>query len=504
MKRFGYLLLGACWMGSVATAATVNETATARYFDSIQNDPQKLFHFLQAMPKGGDLHNHPSGSAYAENMLHYAANDQLCVNRQSYAVFKDADCLPQDNLMTAIQDAQFKDAIEDAWSMRHFDPEIKLGHDHFFATFSKFAPIASSHTGEIFAEIAKRAALQNELYLELLAMPDGNQSGRLGKSLGWDANLARFRTTLLASGLHDIVNAMTTKLDHDEANMRSILNCESDAEAPGCKIHIRYLYQTLREQSPEMVFAQLLAGFEWASKDPRIVGINMVQAEDGKISMRDYSLHMQMVGFLHELYPAVKITLHAGELSDAIVPPEGLTFHIREALETAHANRIGHGVDVAQETDADQLLKEMAAQHTLVEINLSSNKDVLNIEGQKHPLPLYLRYGVPIALSTDDEGINRSNLSKEYEHAVQNYHLSYPELKSIARNSIHYGFLPGQSLWLTSDYRQVVEECMKDETGSDSPSRACEAFLASNEKAAMEWALEKHFNAFETRYSAST
>lgn len=68
---------------------------------------------------------------------------------------------------------------------------------------------------------------------------------------------------------------------------------------PGFKL--RYLYQVLREQPLTQVFAQLLTGFELAHRDPRVVGINLVQAEDGKLSMRDYSLQMNMIGFLHQV-----------------------------------------------------------------------------------------------------------------------------------------------------------------------------------------------------------
>ena len=64
-----------------------------------------------------------------------------------------------------------------------------------------------------------------------------------------------------------------------------------------------------------MVFAQLLAGFEAVSHDNRVVGLNLVQAEDGPISMRDYTLHMKMIAYLHKLYPKVPYSLHAGELT---------------------------------------------------------------------------------------------------------------------------------------------------------------------------------------------
>ena len=74
--------------------------------------------------------------------------------------------------------------------------------------------------------------------------------------------------------------------------------------------------------------------------------------EDGFISMRDYTLQMKMLDYLHSVYPKVHITLHAGELAPGLVPPEGLRFHIRQAVELGHAERIGHGVDVMYEDDA--------------------------------------------------------------------------------------------------------------------------------------------------------
>ena len=44
------------------------------------SDRAMLRQILQAMPKGGDLHNHLSGSVYAESYLRYAADDGICVD----------------------------------------------------------------------------------------------------------------------------------------------------------------------------------------------------------------------------------------------------------------------------------------------------------------------------------------------------------------------------------------------------------------------------------------
>ncbi len=40
----------------------------------------------------------------------------------------------------------------------------------------------------------------------------------------------------------------------------------------------------------------------------------------------------------------------------------------------------------------------MATRNVLVEINLTSSDEILDISGDDHPLPIYAKYGVPVAL----------------------------------------------------------------------------------------------------------
>ena len=71
----------------------------------------------------------------------------------------------------------------------------------------------------------------------------------------------------------------------------------------------------------------------------------------------------------------------------------------------------------------------MAARHVMVEINLTSNDVILGVSGRDHPLPLYRSSGVPVALSTDDEGVSRIDITHEYVRAVQTYGFGYADLK---------------------------------------------------------------------------
>jgi adenosine deaminase/adenosine deaminase CECR1 len=51
--------------------------------------------------------------------------------------------------------------------------------------------------------------------------------------------------------------------------------------------------------------------------------------------------------------------MHAGDTL-GLVQPEDLTSHINDAVYTAGANRIGHGVDMAYESKSYELLRYMA------------------------------------------------------------------------------------------------------------------------------------------------
>jgi len=46
-----------------------SEEKTAKYMESVRHQPELLLPFLQAMPKGGDLHVHLYGAIYAESMI---------------------------------------------------------------------------------------------------------------------------------------------------------------------------------------------------------------------------------------------------------------------------------------------------------------------------------------------------------------------------------------------------------------------------------------------------
>jgi adenosine deaminase len=491
------VLAGGC--GKLATEPGGNVARASRFLDSIRHDPGRLHDFVHELPKGGDLHNHLSGAVSTETLIRFAVGDGLCIDTVALVASPPPCRANQRPASDTARDKSFFTQVLDAWSMQDFTgPES--GHDHFFAAFGKFAA-ATSRKGAMLAEDAQRAAAEHEFYLETMVSRQSGAFAALARQVGSDPDLSRMRARLLESGAMDkIVAAARTETDTDFAQFRTVLHCDTPQADPACTLPVRFVSQVVRTQAPQTVFAQLLLDMELAAHDPRYVGVNIVAPEDDPVALRDYHVHMQMIGYLHGLYPRVHITLHAGELGPGLVPPADLRFHIRDAVAIAHAERIGHGVDVAGEDHPHELLRAMAAGHVLVEIALTSNRQILRVYGQQHPFLRYRQFGVPVALVTDDEGIERTDLTHEYEQAVTTYHLSYQDLKTMARAALDHGFLQGASLWRAPDDFRAATACAGDQLGQPRPSQVCQQLLDASPKAAAEWKQEAAFTRFEGHY----
>jgi adenosine deaminase len=523
--------------GEKQASASVGEQRAVRAFEVAKADKASalaLEAFLEGMPKGADLHTHLTGAVYAETFLKDAAADGLCVNMATRTLAasvrpaRDAGARPVCGsgavpVANAFEDRGMYDALVDAWSMRGFVASAGVSaHDQFFATFDRDDPnstMDARHEGEWLDEMATRAARQNEQYLEVIQLPSTavDAAMRLGNQFGWPATaagaavdrlgdatgtskeeLGALRKELLAGRLRGEVEREAKELDGALVERDRIEHCGQPNAAAGCGVKIRWLYLVLRAFPPQVVFAQALLGFEMASADANVVGINFVQPEDAYLSMSEYNRQMHMLDYLHGEYPRVHISLHAGELAPGVVPPEGLTFHIREAIDVGHAERIGHGVDVMYETDPRALLEEMADKHVMVEINLTSNDVILGVVPPRDPLPEYREAHVPVALSTDDEGVLRIDLTHEYVRAAMEYGLGYLDLKAMARTSLEHSFLPGESLWeRADDFSNVKAACAGQAAGARLPTEDCMALLKRSQRAAEQWELEHRFAVFE-------
>lgn len=489
MKKVALCLLLCCGF-SVTALADVNQ-----YFSVIKKDPHALYAFLRAMPKGGELHYHLAGGAYPEVMLNLAATKPYCLDTTTDSVMTGACPSAMASSHLATNTTLYQRYLR-AWSLKDFHSDKETAETHFFAAFDKFMPIVAENEAQMLVDVVQRADAQNEQYMEILTIPDDAKSASFGALLKDKTTDAEKLAVLQKDEAFKANIQLTLTKGHEILQQtRSLLGCDENPQAKGCGVEVRFQYYILRQLPDDAFFAMAANAFEVAALSPDFVGINLVQQEDVPAALKPYKKQMQVLNFLHQQYPQVHISLHAGELSANNVPPEDLRFHIQDAVMVGHAERIGHGVDIMHEDNADKLLNYMAQKNIAVEVNLTSNAWLVNVKGAAHPLRYYMKYQVPVVLSTDDEGILRTDLTHEYVKAVKEQNLSYQDLKTMTRNVLTYSFLPGKSLWQNPRTFTPVQECISYTAVS------CQKFLAANEKARLQKQLEDKLTQFEANYS---
>ncbi|GKQ37877.1 adenosine deaminase [Streptomyces sp. A012304] len=479
---------------------TALETGAAAYMDAVRGDRRLLRDFFRRLPKGGELHNHLSGAVRTEYLIELAAEDGLCVDTATMTAVAPPCGAGTRPAADARTDRAFHDAIVRAWSMQDFPPGGN-GHDHFFDAFGKFGEVTWRHRGKLLAQVANDVATQNQFYLETMVSPASDGAKNLATEVGWDADLARLHGKLTAGGkLDELVAEARKEADDADAEFRAAARCDSGSPQPACRLPVRWISQVSRGSSPERVFTQMALGMRLAERDPRFVAVNLVQPEDWDSSLAHYSLQMRMLNHLRGVYPKAHVTLHAGELWPGLVKPEHLKSHIKEAVDVARAERIGHGVDLVHEDDWQRTARTMAEREIAVEVPFTSNAQILGVRGDSHPFRTYRAHGVPVVLATDDPGISRIDISHEYQYAAATYGLTYPELKDLARASLEYAFLPGASLWRgnpTRDGYRTTAACRSARPGAADPGPACRRLLDTSPKAAAQWRQETAFRRFE-------
>jgi adenosine deaminase len=473
------------------------------YLDSIKKNRAKLLLFLEKLPKGADLHSHLGGISTPEDLLKYSEYSDVCIDLKTMTSYIDKNCACENKVTNIIQNPKKYEAVIQAWSLKNWETNgtKQTQNQHFFNAFKKFKQVFSKFEYKALAYALHNSTKQNEIYAELMRSTNIMSLRSLSQKILWHSNdLKTNYKNFFENNIELLVQEEINTLDNIEKSAKQELHCSTSQEKAGCHTKVRYITSAYREEEPSIVFANLIIGFELATKDQRFVGINLVQNESGYIAIRDYNLHMQMLEFLHQKYPLVSIALHAGELSAENVRDINQKIHIQKAIEVGKAQRIGHGTSIIYEKNSQKLLPKMAKDKICVEINLTSNEKLLNIHSSEHPLLIYMKHKVPIVISTDDKGVLGTNLTEEYYKAVVEHSLQYTDLKEIARNSIAYSFLPGDNLWQDRITTNSVSPCKKDILGTDAPSQQCRIFLESSEKAKMQWQLEKQLIEFEKKF----
>src|SRR5215213_4964056 len=169
-----FVLIALAMLAAALVAYGGHTAVTAARFSAIRSDSTALRAFVRAMPKGADLHVHLSGAVYAEHLIAWANDKNLCFDLPMLSMTDKAcgtDAAP--NIADAFDAAKrgnqvLYDSMVNALSMRSFNPSagIPSGHDQFFATFGRFGAVTWLIPAEMTAAMLKHYAADANVFMQ--------------------------------------------------------------------------------------------------------------------------------------------------------------------------------------------------------------------------------------------------------------------------------------------------------------------------------------------------
>jgi adenosine deaminase len=499
-------------------------TAVAEYDELIRQTRERqpeLAEALRLFPKGGDLHNHLSGAIMPEDYLALAISEGDCYSaeNQDHPEVKTLSPGPVCSYPAqpvAAADEKERENILKSLSMYQFPyPDIQSGHDQFFATFPRFSAVsnAARNGGPMLGRLLRQASRDGVSYVEIMTSFQSAAVTSLGALLHRkypnlsdynDANFPAMYDYLVGLGLEATAAAARDEVAAYLGSAQAALRCGLGEAEAACRIRYGFLASVKRDaalpdkKTPDQakIFAQSALSFLLAARDARVVGVNLLSGEDSPVSMAAFATEMKIFSYLHRKFPRVNIALHAGEIIPCLLPAGGtqddpLKSHLTGSLE-AGAKRIGHGVsfhylDPGAKRKVSEAFRKNGA---VVEIMFTSNAQILGVTGDHHPFRDYRSYGVPIAFSTDDEGVSHSDYTREWIYGYKRYGLKPEDLKLLARQSLQHSFLPGAPLWSGLPGGELAPDCAGSLPAAARPSESCRSFLENNPKAKLQWEYE--------------
>jgi adenosine deaminase len=176
-----------------------------------------------------------------------------------------------------------------------------------------------------------------------------------------------------------------------------------------------------------------VAGLVIRYRDAGVVGFDLAGPEIGFPPDRLPSAIGMLVG------AGAPRTIHAGEAA-------GID-SIRAALDGAHAERLGHGVRIADQVSADGQLGPVAQrvrdEQVTLEIAPSSNVQTgayPSLAG--HPVDRLHRLGFAVTVNTDNRLMSGVSVSSEMAEVATTFGWSWDDVQTVTERALEAAFLP--------------------------------------------------------------
>jgi adenosine deaminase CECR1 len=392
----------------IAAAAAKAKEDSPIDLDAIRGDSAKVEAFCAAMPRAALLHVHPSGTrdlATVKGLLEELdpivdGSEILAEANNGVLTFLYPEEV--DALMTLpVQlysefDAADKSIIEELF----FLPTDPCCHD-----FKRFEALFSIADVLLEQDESKKQFVTDKTYLDFVLR---------AQSLG----LSYIEFTKVQ------IPATRSKLD-EFAELKAFIETNTDVKVNFVYAFVRTLPALLNKG-----WAQDLVDLVAELPEGALKGIDLLANEVGTPALETgQGIYASVLNARESGLIDLKSTMHSGELGDLR--------NVRDSMIMG-AQRIGHGVLLQQ----DPVALEYARLESIgIVCSLVSNQLLqVHFPYSTHPFLNYLRLGLPVSLSTDDEGMFRTDISNECVIAVTNTDIQYSELAALSRNSVEQSF----------------------------------------------------------------
>lgn len=186
---------------------------------------------------------------------------------------------------------------------------------------------------------------------------------------------------------------------------------------------IGYIAITSRSMGPQSCVKTV----DWAIRHKEhILGIDLADSE------KDFLLHEFVPSVMKAKEASLKVTIHSGEDSPASF--------VKETIELADPDRIGHGIHSIEDRQVVELLKE---RDITLEVNPWSNYLTSAVQTiEEHPLKQLFDRGVKVTINSDDPEVLETNLNNEYRIAHEILGMSMDDIATCNRYAYEASFIP--------------------------------------------------------------
>lgn len=390
--------------------------------DPLRDDPTALAAFCQAIPKGGMLHVHPYGLFTREVIFEILTKYNPTIDPEYFiTTVKNQGQVLYDHEIEALRSLPASTAFLslDAADQSLFVDFFFLPTDPVSHDFTRFDAIFAFVIWMVEDEFLDEK--MELLYLDFLH-----------RAVGHGISYIEFTNGFLPSieSIEKLTNWSSKFFDETGIVVRWNLG------------QLRFLPA---KSNADMIKAWNALLVEHPTD--AIVGTDLYAIERGNPALeKAQDAYGYLSGYNDENpdHP-LKMTMHAGEMGD----PR----NVRDAMLMG-VSRIGHGVLLKDDLVTLEYARNMKIG---IEMNINSNYQlsVHNKLATPHPFLRFLRLGIPVSLSTDNDGIFDTNISKECIAAVSTTDVSYAELQAMSYNSISTSFAsPKTKDILTNRLRQ--------------------------------------------------